>query len=266
MKPNLLLLVGWLAPLLALGQDPYGNVPRYDQVPGYRKSTVPTETPVLVRPVMRSVILKINPFMLLGPDGAVHGAVEVPVSAHSAVQGEVGYGAYRSLMNFDSEAYSRKENWRARMQYRWYTRTTTGVDHRFLYLAVEGTYKQVNAIDNQTLGRDCVSGNCGYFQLVQQPVTRYVVGAYGKGGILIPITRSDGTYRLLLDLYAGVGASVGWVVRQPLSSGPIAPTDYLFSPYPRLFTLSDRFSRSTETARVVPDIQLGFTLGYRLGE
>ena len=267
MKANLLLLFG-LMPFWAMAQTPtpYDNVPRYDQVPGYRR--LQARAIYNERPIPRSVVIKLNPLLAVGVDGAASGGVEVPVGKRGAVQAEFGYGAFRSLMNYDSESYSRKENWRGRLQYRQYVPQGISTDHP-AYWAIEGTYKQVNALDNQTLGRDCVNGNCGYFQLVQQAATRYIVGLYGKGGKVIPLTRADGTYRFLVDVYAGFGLYYAWAVRQPLNlptGGQYPTTDYLFTPYPRLFSLDDRFGKSSQPNRALPDMQLGFTVGYRLNE
>ncbi|MBO0935796.1 hypothetical protein J2I47_04470 [Fibrella sp. HMF5335] len=265
MRPTLLLLC-WLGPLMALAQNPYSNVPRYDQVPGYRNAPNYRRPDLRERPVPRSVVIKLNPFMLLGVDGAGYGGVEVPVGVQGAIQAEFGYGAFRSLMTFDSEAYTQKENWRGRLQYRWYN-PQGGASDLPWYWAVEGTYKQVNALHHQTLGRDCLGGNCAYFQLVDQLAARYVVGAYGKVGKIIPLNRSDGTYRFLLDIYGGIGINYAWVVRRPLgftlnSQYPVA--DYLFTPFPRPFTVNDRFDQANEQARALPDLQLGLTVGYKL--
>ncbi|MBO0931511.1 hypothetical protein [Fibrella aquatilis] len=262
-----LLLCCWLGPLMALAQNPYSNVPRYDQVPGY-KQVVRQPRPVLYeRPIPRSVVIKLNPLMAVGVDGAVYGGVEAPVGKIGAIQTEVGYGAFRSLMNFDSDTYTNKENWRARLQYRWYAREGVATSSPW-YWAVEGTYKQVNAVDNQTLGRDCRNGNCAYFQLVNQLATRYVVGAYGKVGKIVPLTRLNGTYRFLLDLYAGLGINYAWTRRAPLDASLSGqyPSDYLFSPYYNPLATADRFGKSGSHTFFQPDIQVGFTVGYRVNE
>ena len=264
MKPKLLLLMCWFGPLLVQGQNPYGNVPRYDQVPGYRRVTGSQSPALYERPIPRSVVVKLNPLMAVGVDGAAYGGVEVPMGRRGAIQGEVGYGGFRSLMNYDSDSYTHKENWRGRLQYRWYNREGLATDKPW-YWAVEGTYKQVNAVDNQTLGRDCQNGNCAYFELVNQTVTRYVAGAYGKVGKLVPFTRIDGTYRFSLDLYAGIGINYAWTARQPLDrplSGQYPNTDYLFSSGGQ-FSFSDRFGKNNPTSLQL-DMQAGFTVGYRV--
>ena len=265
MRPTLLLFC-WLGPLVALAQDPYRNVPRYDQVPGYKPAYQLPQEQRYERPVPRSVVVKLNPFMAGGVDGAMYGGVETPVGVRGAIQAEAGYGAFRSLMNFDSDSYTRKENWRARLQYRSYVREGLPSDSPW-YWAVEGTYKQVNVLDNQTVGRECQNGNCAYFQLVQQLATRYVGGVYGKLGKIVPLSQTGGSYRFLLDMYVGMGLNYAWTRRAPLGlalNTQYPNGDYLYSTYANPLFGTDRFGKANTRTYFLPDIQIGFMLGYKL--
>ncbi len=208
----------------------------------------------------RPVTVKLNPLALLGPDGTVQGAVEIPTGARGAVQAEFGYGAFRSLMNFDPVQYSQKKTTRARLEYRFYNPPKSRWPSH--YKAVELFYKQVDVIENLTVGHECVYSQCGYFQVVQQPVTRYVMGAYLKAGQTIPLWSDKGDYRFVLDIFARIGLRRSWVIRDPAQ--PYLSTDYEFT-YGRDAFEINRFVKSEREPYAIPDLQVGIMLGYQIG-
>jgi hypothetical protein len=217
-------------------------------------------------PVRRPVVVKLNPLAALGPDGMLPVALELPVGGRGAVQAELGYGPFGSLMNMDPEVYVRQKTVRVRLDYRVYAQGYTPTDPGG-YWAVEGLYKRTDVQENQTIGRDCVGGQCGYFQTVPQPVTRYVIGAYLKGGRIFALENRRGRAgRFAVDVGVRVGLRHAWVVRDPVVLpffSQYAGRDYPFTNWPRLFEY-DRFQLTGREPFALPDIQVGATLAYRL--
>ncbi len=156
-------------------------------------------------------VVKIAPLFILDPDNTVQFGVERTLGGRSSVQVEGGYGwpgfqyyrpynyGWPGFQYYRPYNYSDREVWRGRAEWRIYSRVN--VRPRGGYFAIEGFYKQVNAIESGTIGRACGGGfNCQYFQQYRSTAQKFVTGGHLKWGVQF---RLDDDW--LFDLYLGVG-------------------------------------------------------------
>lgn len=213
----------------------------------------------------RPATLKLGLTSLLGPDATVSAGVELPVGTHQAWQVETGYGWFNSPFNFDRSRYDHTSVWQARTEFRWYGfgDLPAGAVSRSLgpYFAVELAGKQINVRDQATVGRNCVSNVCTYFEKINQPVTRYTVSGFAKSGWQLPMYGRDHTVRFVTDLYVGIGLGYGWTTRAALTPNGSPGTDVYYTD-PDFLQPKDRFAADFNHGSL--DFVAGAKLGYRL--
>ena len=153
-------------------------------------------------PQVRNWVVKFAPLSLFDPDNTVQFGIERLLGGQHGVQAEFGYGwqGMNLWQNSQNHRYSRREVWRGRLEYRYYVNRASAPIGQ--YVAVEGFYKQVNALESGTAGIGCQTGLCQYYQLFTSPVSKYVWGGHVKFGRQFSVLPSD---RLLVDVYTGLG-------------------------------------------------------------
>ncbi len=213
----------------------------------------------------RAVTLKLGVTSLLGPDATVSAGVELPVGAYKAWQIEGGYGWFNSLFNADRARYEHSSVVQVRTEFRWYGYgyMPKGFVSRSIgpYYAVELAGKQINVRDQATVGRNCVGFSCGYFERIDQPVTRYTLTGFIKTGWQLAFDNRAKDPRFVADLYVGIGAGYAWTTRTPLTPNGSSGTDVYYNE-PRFLEPRDRFDGSRYSASL--DFIVGTKLGYRL--
>ncbi len=214
---------------------------------------------------VRPVTIKFGITSLLGPDATVTLGAELPVGNHKAWQIEGGYGWFNSLYNVDKDHYAHSSVWQVRTEFRWYGNGhfPEGVMSRSLgpYYAVEVAGKQINVRDQATVGRDCVGFTCGYFEKIDQPVTRYTITGLLKAGWQLPFYDKKERVRFVADIYVGMGAGYAWTTRAPLTANGSAGTDVYYN-QPGFLEFKDRFAANYYHGSL--DVIVGVKLGYRL--
>ncbi|GAA4395857.1 hypothetical protein GCM10023187_03300 [Nibrella viscosa] len=220
-----------------------------------------------LRPVMTQPprwVIKFSPLHLFDPDNTVQFGLERILSPRQSVQGEFGFGlgTFNVWQGSGSGRYTHWEHWRGRAEWRFYTNRyrsnrNVGINVRSPaplgnYLAVELFYKQVNAVENYTVGRECTGGPCAFFELRESPVTKYVGGSHFKLGRQFAFGIDNN--RLMMDLYMGLGLRIRSVERPP-----IAAEDQAFRSGG--FLVFDPFYQG---ASVIPSLTAGLKLGYIL--
>lgn len=219
----------------------------------------PTELPG------RATTLKLGLTSLLGPDATVSAGVERPVGPYKAWQIEGGYGWFNSLFNADRARYEHTSVVQVRTEFRWYGYgyMPKGFVSRSIgpYYAVELAGKQINVRDQATVGRNCTGFTCGYFEKINQPVTRYALTGFIKSGWQVAFDSRARDPRFVADIYVGIGVGYAWTTRAPLTPNGSSGTDLYYNE-PRLLEPRDRFDGSRYPASL--DFIAGAKLGYRL--
>lgn len=193
-------------------------------------------------------VVKIAPLFLLDPENTVQFGVERTFGGRSSVQVEGGYGwpGFRYSQDY---TYTNREVWRGRAEWRIYNRIN--VRPRGSYFAIEGFYKQVNAIENGTIGRACTgSFNCQYFQQYRSTTQKFVAGGHLKWGKQF---RLDDNW--LFDFYFGIGLRS--VMHQNFR--PQFADSYSYRYSDGLFSW---VSLGGTDAPVAPSATIGFKIGY----
>lgn len=228
--PVLTLLGSLTAPAQQIADDPDQSI-RRERVPRW--------------------VVKLAPLSLFDPDNTIQVGLERRLGSRHALQGEFGYGwqGMNLWQNNQSSRYSDREVWRGRAEYRYYLGPPGGPIGQ--YVAVEGFYKQVNARESGTVGIGCETGNCRYYRLFSDPVSKYVWGGHIKFGRQFSLTPND---RLLFDIYVGLGFRRSRVERTQLASGV-----YYYGSAG--YTLFDAFSPRNYAA---VSVAYGFKIGYAL--
>ena len=197
-------------------------------------------------------VIKAVPLFLFDPDNTVQFGVERTLGGRSSVQIEGGYGWPGFQYNRDYYTYSNREVWRGRAEWRLYNRVS--VRPRGSYLAIEGFYKQVNAIESGTIGRGCTNGffGCQYFQQYRSLAQKFVVGGHIKWGHQF---RLDDNW--LFDVYGGIGLRSVMFRR----FRPVFPDSNSYRSYDGPFNWSGLWGTD---APVLPTATLGFKIGYMI--
>ena len=155
----------------------------------------------------RHLIFKVTPLTIVDIDNTFQVAVEhsLTKSKHWSLTEEFGYG--KANANFWGNIYdysSFRENFRVRLEARKYQKTAPDLTGR--YFAYELFYKQVNDRMNRSVGRECESGPCNYYEKLDYSVSKYVVGGTGKIGYQIRLKDEDKKKtNFIFDFYAGLG-------------------------------------------------------------
>jgi len=211
------------------------------------------------------LILKASPLTLINFDPALQAGAEWRTGTRQSVQLVLGYGQFNYYV-YDNDQYTHQENWRVRGEYRWYYRHYRSYLHPGRrggsfplgsYFSVEGFFKQINARNNRTIGRECESGPCAYFERMDLPVSRFITAGYAKVGWQFPL-QTQPLSRFLLDCSLGLGLRHASVREYGVSR---RDQDAWFGNggffYNRV--------RQPEQP-VLPDFTLDIKLGYRLGK
>ena len=211
-------------------------------------------------------VLKLAPLALLEFQNTFEIGLEVPLTNRVYVQGQLGYSPQWLMWNYSptvSARYTERENWRARLEFRWYGaglgRTARQTNSPLGdYLAVDGFFKQLNGNESITVGRQCANGNCAYFENLRNPTTRYSVGIGLKFGSQRTIYRfgPQQNRRLVLDSYVGFGVRYAWTASRlvPLASEQVFRQGFDFLVF-------DPFRA---TNGLTPNPIIGIKLGYIL--
>ena len=193
-------------------------------------------------------VIKAAPLFLLDPDNTAQFGVERILGGRNSVQVEGGYG-WPGLQYSRGYNYSNREVWRGRAEWRHYNQVS--VRPRGSYFAIEGFYKQMNAIENGTVGRACGGRfNCQYFQQYHSLAQKFVVGGHIKWGKQF---RLDDNW--LLDFYGGIGFQSVMFQR----FRPQFPDSDLYRYREGPFDWS---GLSGSDAPIVPTATLGLKVGY----
>jgi hypothetical protein len=214
MKPFLRLL---LAGLLAGCTYPAPAQVRYDEAKAHYDS--------LARTHMPRVILKLAPLTMFELQNTFEVGAEVRLTDWVSVQGQIGYAPNALLWRSLPDRYTRRENWRGRLEIRWYTgrRYRDGFFPIGQYVGLDLLYKQLNAYEATTVGRECQGFGCAYYQKINDPVVRYIGAVNLKIGSQRVIGYRGNTQQplWLLDGYVGFGIRYGTTERT------IGPADQL---------------------------------------
>ncbi len=179
------------------------------------RANLPPALPASRKPV---VVLKLAPLTLFEFQNTFELGAEVRMSDRMSIQGQLGYAPDWLIWESSTTQYTNRENWRGRLETRWYIghprRTVRSGPPAFplgRYVAIDLLYKQMNTINQQTIGRQC-TGGCAYFEKTRDLTTRYIGGIGIKLGsqTVIGYQRSTGAPSWLLDAYVGVSIRKGW--------------------------------------------------------
>jgi hypothetical protein len=180
-------------------------------------------SPDTIRPLPANrkpvAVLKLAPLTLFELQNTLEIGAEVRMHDRMSVQGQFGYAPDWLIWQSSLTQYTNRENWRGRFEARWYI----GHSRRMAqpgppsfplgrYIAIDLLYKQLNTINQQTIGHQCAAGNCAYFEKGSSLLTRYIGGLGIKigGQSVIGHRRATGAPSWLLDAYLGVGVRKGW--------------------------------------------------------
>lgn len=155
----------------------------------------------------KHLAFKIAPLAILDFDNTFQFAVEHRLKGNRwTLSEEFGYGT--SAGNFwtalDGSTKSRfRENIRAKIEARKY-RNGSAFNGR--YVAYEVLFKQINDRAQRSVGRECENGMCNYYEIVNYPINKYVVGISAKVGYQIRIRNElKKSTNFVFDFYVGAG-------------------------------------------------------------
>lgn len=206
-------------------------------------------------------VLKVAPMALFDLDNTIQVAAERLLVGRHSLQAEFGYGIQAlNLYSYRREEYENFEVWRGRFEWRRYSgRYRLYRNPHFSeppigrYFAVETFFKQLTVLNNMAVGRDCVDGNCAYFQRGIYPMYRTVWGAHAKIGRQY-VLEMPSDNRFLLDLFIGIGFRY------------LSPYRFNNSTREDVFRSPDMWFGNTRIRQggLRPSISLGVKLGYVL--
>ena len=207
------------------------------------------------------VILKLAPLTLLELQNTLEAGVEVRLNRRLGIQGQVGYGPEGIMWQRLPDRYYQRENWRGRLELRWYRSQPTrqirsGQFPVGRYVALDLLYKQLNAVETYTVGRDCpINGGCAYYQRTTNRITRYIGAVSVKWGRqwVIDYRESTADPRWLLDAYVGVGLRLATTERP----GSLPNEDQISG-----FLTAFDFNPFTGRDGVTLNVPLGLKVGY----
>jgi hypothetical protein len=203
---RLICLIGWLWPVALWAQTPADTL-------------IPS---MASRPPSARWVLKFAPLSLFDVNNTLQFGLEhLQKRGRGAWQVEAGYGqgqfAFLTFQQRESERQRTMETWRARAEYRLYTKRQqrwAAPEYRRphgTYLAFDVFFKQVNHRETGTVGRDCDDGPCNYYQNYQTPVLSYTAG----GRRLLPApARATTGFSICMS---------GWASAAPEPTDPVCP-------------------------------------------
>ncbi|WP_165372226.1 hypothetical protein [Emticicia agri] len=155
----------------------------------------------------KHLALKLAPLAFLDIDNTFQFAIEHRLKGNRwTLSEEFGYGTAEA--NFWTASLGTtqsrfRENIRAKIEARRY-RPTSALTGR--YVAYELFYKQINDRSDRSIGRECESGLCNYYEMVNYPINKYVVGISAKVGYQIRIRNElKKNTNFVFDFYVGAG-------------------------------------------------------------
>lgn len=159
----------------------------------------------------KHLILKISPLTIFDIDNTFQIATEHNLSKNMrwTLSEELGYGAGSVNVwayNSNNDNYgSSREVYRVKIEARRYT-LKKNQQMAGGYMAYEVFYKQVNDQMNRTVGRECESGPCNYFEDVNYSASKYVVGGTVKFGYQRFFRdENNKNTKFVFDFYVGLG-------------------------------------------------------------
>lgn len=148
--------------------------------------------------------LKIAPLAMFDIDNTFQFAVEHRVGGNRwTLSEEFGYGTaagnfWTNVLGTTRSGF--RENFRVKIEARRYKNAFTGK-----YVAYELLFKQINDKAERMIGRECENG-CNYYEEVNYPINKYVVGASAKIGYQIRIRNElKKNTNFVFDFYVGAG-------------------------------------------------------------
>jgi hypothetical protein len=151
------------------------------------------------------LILKIAPLTIFDIDNTFEFAAEhrLGKSNRWTLSEQIGYGA--GVANVWDENYGNsREHLRVKTEARRY-KNNNGQMTGF-YTAYELFFKQVNDKINRSVGRECGSGPCAYFENLDYPVSKYVAGTTIKIGYQLRFNdENKKKSKFMFDFYVGLG-------------------------------------------------------------
>ncbi|MBA4854102.1 hypothetical protein [Emticicia sp. BO119] len=149
--------------------------------------------------------LKIAPLAILDIDNTFQFAVEHRLKGNRwTLSEELGYGTAAANFwanSFNSSGSKLRENIRAKIEARKYRNAFYG-----RYVAYELFYKQINDRTNRGIGRECETGLCNYYEMVNYPINKHVVGISAKIGYQVRIRNElKKNTNFVFDFYVGAG-------------------------------------------------------------
>jgi len=155
----------------------------------------------------KHLILKIAPLTLFDIDNTFQLATEHSLSKNNrwTLSEELGYGQGKANIWGETNTYGPyREHYRAKLEARKYGKKIS--DMTGTYVAYELFYKQVNDHLNRSIGRECESGPCNYYENLDYPVSKYVVGTTIKIGYQARFRDEDKkNTKFVFDFYVGLG-------------------------------------------------------------
>jgi hypothetical protein len=205
------------------------------------------------------MILKAAPLTLFELQNTAELGIEVRLTEQFSLQGQFGYAPNWLLWRSLPDRYTRRENWRGRLEARWYIDrpNANGLFPIGRYVGIDLLYKQLNAYEAATIGKECQGFGCAYYQRTNSRVVRYIGAINGKVGTQRVIGYSDKTNQplWLLDGYVGLGVRFGQTERQATETG-----DLYFDPGTS-FDFTDPFRQSNRAyLNVVAGVKVGYVL------
>ncbi|GAB2632326.1 hypothetical protein GCM10027035_28290 [Emticicia sediminis] len=153
------------------------------------------------------LILKIAPLTMFDIDNTFEFAAEhrLGQSKRWTLSEQLGYGAgVANLWGENNDFGPAREHYRVKVEVRRYDKKASNMAGG--YLAYELFYKQVNDELNRSVGRECDGGPCAYFETLDYPVSKYVVGATIKVGYQARLRNEDKKKtKFVFDFYVGLG-------------------------------------------------------------
>lgn len=206
----------------------------------------------------KKLAIKIAPLALLDIDNTFQLAVEHRLKGNRwTLSEEFGYGTAAANFwgnTFDNTNSRFRENFRVKIEARKYKQAFTG-----RYVAYELLYKQINDRADRSVGRECESGMCNYYEMLNYPINKYVIGISAKIGYQIRIRNElKKNTNFVFDFY--VGGGLRRVMINHHSPGESASSnDYIDYRY-GLFSNSGLGYGDRNYN--IPQISLGIKLGY----
>lgn len=155
----------------------------------------------------KHLIVKIAPLAMFDIDNTFEFAAEHRLNKKNrwTLSEQVGYGAGVANIWGENNAYNpQREHYRAKLEARRYSKAKP--DMTGYYMGYEVFYKQVNDQLNKSVGRECESGPCNYYENLDYPVTKYVLGTTVKVGYQVRFRDEDKKKtNFVFDIYVGLG-------------------------------------------------------------